>query len=204
MDTQTTKHLPVMEAFYTVQGEGAFSGQASYFIRLGGCDVGCVWCDVKDSWSMDAHPFVSVNEIVQAALQYPARLVIITGGEPALHNLEELTQGLKDNNFHINIETSGSSPLSGHLDWVCLSPKKFKAPLVENYAYADELKVIVYNKHDLLWAKEEGSKVPDNCLLYLQPEWSKREEMMPLMVEFVKSNPQWRIGLQSHKYLNIP
>ncbi len=196
--------LPVMEAFYTLQGEGFHSGKAAYFIRLGGCDVGCVWCDVKDSWDAEAHPKLSIDNIVQEALQYPARMAVITGGEPLMYHLDELTEALKAAGFQTNIETSGAHPMSGKWDWVCFSPKKFKAPHESVYAQAHELKVIVYNKSDFEFAEKHAALVSDNCILLLQPEWSRVQEMTPLIVEYVKQHPQWRISLQTHKYMDIP
>ncbi|MBD0403979.1 7-carboxy-7-deazaguanine synthase QueE [Flammeovirga sp. EKP202] len=196
--------LPVMEAFYTIQGEGAYTGQAAYFIRLAGCDVGCVWCDVKESWEQDKHPVLAVEEIVQNAKKYPGRLAIITGGEPLMHDLGPLTEKLKEEGFHINIETSGAHPLSGELDYITLSPKKFKQPVEEVYQKASEFKVVVYNKADLKWAVELSEKLSDDCKLYIQPEWSKRDKITPLLVEFVKSNPEWHLSLQTHKYIDIP
>jgi organic radical activating enzyme len=193
-----------MEAFYTIQGEGAHQGKAAYFIRLGGCDVGCVWCDVKESWDADQHPQIHVEEIVSEAAKYPGRLAVITGGEPLMHDLTTLCQALHAEGFSINIETSGAHPLSGQLDWVCLSPKKFKAPLPEIYEQADELKIIVYNKSDFQWAEEFAARMRPDCQLFLQPEWSKSDKMLPLIVEYVKDHPQWRISLQVHKYMNIP
>ena len=193
-----------MEHFYTLQGEGHFSGQAAYFIRLGGCDVGCVWCDVKESWDMQAHPVLAVDDMVAAAAQHPARIAVITGGEPALHDLRPLTEALHAAGFRVHIETSGSAPLSGTFDWVTLSPKKFKAPLAETLRMADELKVVVYNKSDFAWGEQYAAQVRPDCLLYLQPEWSRREQMMPLITEYIRRHPQWRFSLQTHKYLNIP
>lgn len=199
-----TNSLPVMESFYTIQGEGAFSGQAAYFIRLSGCDVGCVWCDVKESWGIEPSQYSSMDRIVDEALKWPGEIVVITGGEPAMHSLEEITTKLINAGKRCHIETSGAHTLSGKWHWVCLSPKKFKKPLDSVYRYSHELKVVIFNKHDFKWAEEHASKVNKDCSLYLQPEWSKREEMMPLIVEYVKNNPQWRISLQTHKYLNIP
>lgn len=196
--------LPVMEHFYTIQGEGYYQGHAAYFIRLGGCDVGCVWCDVKESWPMDAHPKMSVEALVDVVKSANAKMAVITGGEPLLHNLDELTQALKLNGIQTNIETSASSPLSGSWDWICVSPKKFKAPLPEVVAMANELKVVVFNKSDLDWAMQHAKLVSPHCKLYLQPEWDKREQMIPLIVDYVKKHPQWEISLQIHKYLNIP
>jgi 7-carboxy-7-deazaguanine synthase len=198
------KILPVMEAFYTIQGEGIHTGRAAYFIRLAGCDVGCHWCDVKESWDRNIHPSLSIDAIVDEAGKSPARLAVITGGEPLMHDLSELTAKLHFNGFEINIETSGSHPLSGNFDWICLSPKKFKAPLDEVYKVADELKVIVFNKSDFKWAEEQALKVNAECSLLLQPEWSNYDKMLPLMIEYIKSNPRWRMSLQTHKWMNIP
>lgn len=196
--------LPVMEAFYTVQGEGRYTGHAAYFIRLGGCDVGCTWCDVKESWDADAHPKLTVEAIVAGAVQHPARIAVITGGEPLMHDLGPLTAALRAAGFRTHIETSGAHPLSGDWHHVCLSPKKFKQALPEAFERADELKVVVYNQHDLKWANEQAAQVRPDCALYIQPEWGRRETMMPLMVEHAKADPRWLIGLQTHKYLNIP
>jgi organic radical activating enzyme len=193
-----------MEAFYTLQGEGFHTGKAAYFIRLGGCDVGCVWCDVKESWDASKHPRQSVEQIVQGALQFPGRMVVITGGEPLMHNLDALTAALHHAGFSINIETSGSSPLSGQLDWICVSPKKFKAPLTEVLEQAHELKVVVFNKSDFEWAEKHAAMVPANCKLYLQPEWDKRNEMTPLIVSYIQQHPQWQLSLQTHKYIGVP
>ena len=202
--TQDVKVLPVMEHFYTLQGEGSYQGQAAYFIRLGGCDVGCVWCDVKESWDASNHPFLSIDEIVMHVQQTPARIVVITGGEPLLHDLTELTNHLKNGGFRVHIETSGSSPLSGTLDWITLSPKKFKAPLPEVLPYANELKIIVFNKSDFIWAEEYAAKVSTTCKLYLQPEWTKAQLITPLIISYIKSHPQWQLSLQIHKYINVP
>lgn len=196
--------LPVMEAFYTLQGEGAHQGRAAYFIRLAGCDVGCVWCDVKDSWDASKHPQVSIDEIVAKAASHPGTLAVVTGGEPLLHQLDALTNALHAAGFETNIETSGSSPLSGQWDWICLSPKKFKAPLDEVIVKAHELKVVIFNKHDFEWAEKYAAQVNPQCKLYLQPEWDKATEMTPLILDYIRSNPQWRLSLQVHKYLNIP
>lgn len=193
-----------MEHFYTLQGEGAFAGQAAYFIRLGGCDVGCVWCDVKESWDADVHPKMTVSEIIAAAQQYPGRIAVITGGEPSMHELKPLTDALHHAGFRSHVETSASSPLSGDWDWVTLSPKKFKAPLEENMHLAHELKIIVFNKSDFKWAEEYAALVPAECKLYLQSEWDKRDEMSPLIIEFIQQNPRWQLSMQTHKYLNIP
>jgi 7-carboxy-7-deazaguanine synthase len=196
--------LPVMEHFYTLQGEGYYQGQAAYFIRLGGCDVGCVWCDVKESWDAAAHPLLSIDEIVLNVKQTPARIVVITGGEPLIHDLEELTNRLKQCGFRIHIETSGSSPISGTLDWITLSPKKFKEPLPEVLPHANELKIIVFNKSDFIWAEKYASCVSSLCKLYLQPEWGKAALVTPLIIDYIKHHPQWQLSLQTHKYINVP
>lgn len=203
-DVNILTALPVMEAFYTIQGEGFHQGRAAYFIRLAGCDVGCVWCDVKESWNKDEHPLLDIDDIVAMAKAQPARLAVITGGEPALYNLDLLTRSLKEAGFETNIETSGSSPLSGVWDWICLSPKKFKAPLPEVLQMADELKVIVYNRSDFDWAEKYAAEVAPHCRLYLQPEWSRAELMTPMIVAYIKSKPQWQLSLQIHKYINVP
>lgn len=193
-----------MEHFYTLQGEGMYSGQAAYFIRLGGCDVGCVWCDVKDSWDASKHPVMTVEEITTVASANPGRIAVITGGEPAMHNLTAICQSLHDAGFRVHIETSGAHPLSGKLDWITLSPKKFKAPLEENMELAHELKIVVYNKSDFAWAEEHAAKVGKQCKLYLQPEWSRIDTMTPLIIDYIKQHPQWQLSLQTHKYINIP
>ena len=200
----TTTQYPVMEMFYSLQGEGYHQGRAAYFIRLAGCDVGCVWCDVKESWDASKHPVLSIEEIVTSALAHPARLAIITGGEPLLYNLDALTTALKKVGFEVNIETSGSSPMSGKWDWVCLSPKKFKAPLSESIAAASELKVVIFNKHDFEWAETYAQQVPASCKLYLQPEWDKANEMMPSIIDYVKTHPKWELSAQLHKYIQVP
>jgi organic radical activating enzyme len=195
--------LPIMEAFYTIQGEGFHKGSASYFIRTGGCDVGCHWCDVKESWDENSHPIISVDEIVKKSAEF-SDCVVVTGGEPLMWNMNPLTKALKKLGKKTHIETSGAYPLTGDWDWICLSPKKAKLPIEDAYNHAHELKIIIYNNHDFKFAEQEAKKVNKNAILYLQPEWSKREEMMPLMVDFIKKNPKWKISLQTHKYLNIP
>jgi 7-carboxy-7-deazaguanine synthase len=197
------EELPLMEAFYTLQGEGTYQGNAAYFIRLAGCDVGCVWCDVKDSWEEEKHPRVAIESIVAKANNHPARLAVVTGGEPLMHNLDRLTNLLHAHSFKTNIETSGSHPLSGNWDWICLSPKKFKAPLPEVLKKADELKVIVFNKSDFAWAESFMQDVKKDCQLFLQPEWGKKDEMLPLIVQYIQHNPKWKLSLQSHKYIGI-
>ena len=200
----STVELPVMEHFYTLQGEGAHSGRAAYFIRLGGCDVGCVWCDVKESWDASIHPRFTIPTMVDWASEHPGRMAVITGGEPLMYNLDDLTASLKEAGFKTNIETSGAHPLSGTWDWVCFSPKKFKTPLPEFYEVAHELKVIIYNKSDFEFAEYHAARVNHRCKLYLQVEWDRRDKMMPLVVEYVKAHPQWRVSTQTHKYMNIP
>jgi 7-carboxy-7-deazaguanine synthase len=193
-----------MEDFYTIQGEGYYQGHAAYFIRLGGCDVGCVWCDVKESWDASLHPLTSVEVMVDKAKASGTNIVVITGGEPVMYDLSALTQALKAEGLKTNIETSGVYPLTGTWDWVCFSPKKFKAPHPTIYQHANELKVIIFNKSDFAWAEEHAANVSDTCHLYLQPEWSKEKEMLPLIIEYVKDNPRWQLSLQIHKYMNIP
>jgi 7-carboxy-7-deazaguanine synthase len=196
--------LPVMEAFYTLQGEGYHQGKAAYFIRLGGCDVGCVWCDVKESWDASRHPQLSIEKIIDGSKKHKARLAVVTGGEPLLHNLDELTAALHDEGFKTNIETSGAYPLSGYWDWICLSPKKFKAPLPEVVPYANELKVVIFNKSDFEWAEKYAAQVHADCKLYLQPEWDKAGSVTPLIIDYIKEKPQWELSLQLHKYINVP
>ena len=190
--------------FYSLQGEGFHQGRAAFFIRLAGCDVGCVWCDVKESWDASKHPTLSIEEIVAAAKAQPGRLAIVTGGEPLLYNLDALTTALKEAGFETNIETSGSSPMSGKWDWVCLSPKKFKAPIEENIALASELKVVIFNKHDFEWAETYAKQVSPSCKLYLQPEWDKSAQITPLVIEYIKANPRWELSAQLHKYIQVP
>ena len=192
-----------MEHFYTLQGEGHYSGQAAYFIRLAGCDVGCHWCDVKESWTQ-GYPLYSSEELSEFLTDIPTDLVVITGGEPLMHQLNPLCSALHNIGKKLHIETSGAGTISGEWDWFCLSPKKFKAPSAEAYQLANELKVIVYNKHDLDWAIHEAEKVGEDCLLFLQPEWSREKEMLPLIIYFIRLNPQWKVSLQTHKYMNIP
>jgi 7-carboxy-7-deazaguanine synthase len=196
--------LPLMEEFYTIQGEGYNTGKAAYFIRLGGCDVGCHWCDVKESWNADIHPLTSSDQIVANAEKYPGKAVVITGGEPLIYNLDYLTRELQSRGIKTFIETSGAYPLSGTWDWICLSPKKFKAPLPGLAAVAGELKVIVFNKSDFEFAEKYAELVSPGCKLYLQPEWSKAKEVTPLIIDYVMANPKWEISLQTHKFLNIP
>jgi organic radical activating enzyme len=196
--------LPLVEDFYTLQGEGFHTGRAAYFIRLGGCDVGCRWCDAKDTWNPRVHPPVAVAEIVGRASEYPARAVVVTGGEPLMYPLDELCGELHKRDIEIFLETSGSHPFSGSFDWVCLSPKKQQPPLDEAWARADELKVIIETESDLGWAEQCAGRVGEDCRLFLQPEWSRRDEVMPAIVEYIKAHPKWRISLQAHKYMRIP
>lgn len=196
--------LPLMEEFYTIQGEGFHSGKAAYFIRLGGCDVGCHWCDVKESWDAELHPLTPADQIVRNAEKYPGKAVVVTGGEPLIYNLDYLSSEMHKRGIKTFIETSGAYPLSGTWDWICVSPKKFKAPRPDILPLAGELKVIVFNKSDFIWAEEHASHVSEACKLYLQPEWSKAAEVTPLIIDYVMQNPKWEISLQTHKYLNIP
>jgi len=193
-----------MESFYTIQGEGYHQGKAAYFIRLGGCDVGCVWCDVKESWEASKHPLQTIDEIVAGASAWPGRMAVITGGEPLMHNLDELTNALHAAGFQTNIETSGAWPVSGSWDWICLSPKKFKAPLPDILPLASELKVVVYNKSDFEWAEKYAALVSPSCKLYLQPEWSKSATITPVIIDYIKDNPRWEFSLQLHKYIQVP
>jgi len=204
--------LPLMEEFYTIQGEGFHTGKAAYFIRIGGCDVGCHWCDVKESWDAKAHPLTEAGEIVENASKFPAKAVVVTGGEPCISDLSYLTSELKKRNIQTFLETSGAYMITGEWDWICLSPKKTMPAIKENFLKANELKVIIYNKDDFQWAEESLAKIPRHSSgdekgkvkLYLQPEWSKRDKMLPLIVEYVQENPQWMISLQTHKYIGIP
>jgi organic radical activating enzyme len=196
--------LPVMEHFYTLQGEGVHQGKAAYFIRLGGCDVGCVWCDVKDSWDSSKHPLREIDYLVQQVRQAGSPIAVITGGEPLLHDLGVLTNELQKAGIKTHMETSGSSPLSGSWDWITLSPKKFKAPLPEVVEKANELKVVVFNKTDFEWAEKWAAQVPSHCRLFLQPEWDKASVVTPLIIDYIKANPKWQLSLQVHKYINVP
>jgi organic radical activating enzyme len=196
--------LPVMEHFYTLQGEGYHQGRAAYFIRLAGCDVGCVWCDVKDSWDATKHPQLNMEDLIVKIEETPAKLVVITGGEPLMHNLDGLTGALQAKGFETNIETSGAYPLSGSWNWICFSPKKFKAPLPEILPVANELKVVVFNRSDFAWAEKYAALVSASCKLYLQPEWDKASEVTPLIIQYIKENPQWELSLQIHKYIHVP
>ncbi|MFN3952694.1 MAG: 7-carboxy-7-deazaguanine synthase QueE [Thermaurantimonas sp.] len=201
--TSDGAYVPLMEEFYTIQGEGFHTGRAAYFVRIGGCDVGCHWCDVKESWNAAVHPPTPVEVIAEHAARH-SDTVVVTGGEPLTWNMGPLTRALKERNMTIHLETSGAYPVSGQWDWVCLSPKKTRPPLEEWYGLADELKVIVYNLHDLKWAEMHAGRVRDGCVLFLQPEWSRRKEVMPIIADYVMAHPKWRISLQSHKYIGIP
>jgi len=193
-----------MEHFYTIQGEGFYQGKAAYFVRLAGCDVGCPWCDVKESWETDKHPVMTIEEIAAAVEASGNRICVVTGGEPLMHNLDELTRVIRSRQIRTHIETSGAYPLTGQWDWICVSPKRFKLPLKEMLAVANELKVVVAHRNDLRWAEQNAKDVNNNCHLFLQPEWDEAEEILPLMIDYVKNNQQWEISLQIHKYLNVP
>ena len=195
--------FPIMEYFYSIQGEGVFVGQPSFFIRMGGCDVGCVWCDVKDSWDADKHPKISIDSLLEEAIKYPSRLVIITGGEPAMYDLTELTKKFKEAGYRVHIETSGAYPLVGEFDWITFSPKKFKKPLEEVAKMANELKIVVFNKSDIKWAEEHQKLVSSDCKLFLQPEWDKRKISEKIVFKYILTNPNWFVSLQTHKYLGV-
>ncbi len=195
--------LPIMETFYTVQGEGAFAGTPAFFIRLGGCDVGCVWCDVKESWDADRHPLIEVDTVASMVEESGARVVVVTGGEPTMYDLSELTHALKEKGIRTHIETSGTNELTGVWDWITFSPKKFKAPVDSIYNQAHELKIIVFHPSDLEWGSGHASKVNTNCSLYFQAEWDKRETNYPLIIDFIRKNPSWKISVQTHKYLGV-
>jgi organic radical activating enzyme len=200
----SSKELPVMEQFYTIQGEGRYSGRAAYFIRLAGCDVGCVWCDVKESWDAEIHPILPIEFIVSEVLASKTDFVVITGGEPAMYDLSTLVNALHTYNIEIAIETSGCYPLKGEIDWYCFSPKKFKKPTEEAYQKADELKVVIFHPSDFEWAESHANQTNPTAHLFLQPEWSKQERILPMIIEYVKNNPKWRVSLQTHKFMNIP
>lgn len=203
-DVDAKEALPVMEYFFTIQGEGRHTGRAAFFIRLAGCDVGCTWCDVKESWNAAEHPLVKLDFLVEQVRDAKADFVVITGGEPALYDLTALVAALHHHSIEVAIETSGTYSLSGEVDWYCFSPKKFKAPTAEAYAKANELKVVVNHPSDIEWAEGHAAKVGSTCLLFLQPEWSKRDRFLPLIIEYTKAHPKWRISLQTHKFMNIP
>lgn len=195
--------LPVMEMFYTLQGEGVHAGRPAYFIRLAGCDVGCVWCDVKESWSQNDHPIWEVDNLIQEVVESGANRVVVTGGEPLMHNLDELTFKLQANGIQTHLETSGTKNMSGSWDWITFSPKKFKSPVDEVFLKASEFKVIVFHPSDILWAEELAKKIPSHCEKLLQPEWERRDEMTPVIISYLTSNPNWRLSLQTHKFLGI-
>ena len=195
---------PVMEHFYTIQGEGFYTGNAAYFIRLGGCDVGCVWCDVKESWDASIHPQVSIETMVDWVKQSGSPFCVITGGEPAMYDLTDLVNALHNEGIRVNIETSGAYEIKGDYDWICLSPKKFKFPILSSLSKANEFKAVVFHSSDIQWAESYRKDLNENCLLYLQPEWSKCEQNLPLIIDYVKAHPEWQISLQTHKYMNIP
>lgn len=203
-DGQSNTVLAVMEHFYTLQGEGFHQGKAAYFIRLGGCDVGCTWCDVKDSWDAEKHPVLDVKILKEEVKKTSAEIVVITGGEPLMHNLDLLTNELQQTGLKTHLETSGAHPLTGKWDWICLSPKKFKAPLPEILPKANELKIIIFNRSDFDWAEKYAAEVSHNCKLYLQPEWDKARQMTPLIIDYIKANPRWELSLQIHKYIDVP
>jgi len=200
----TSVELPIMEQFYTIQGEGHHSGRVAYFIRIAGCDVGCVWCDVKESWDSQIHPLVKISDLISEVNKFQAKFVVITGGEPAMYDLTTLVNELKKYEIEVAIETSGCYELVGNIDWYCFSPKKFKAPCEEAYVKASELKVVIFHPSDLLWAETHTEKVNENCVLFLQPEWSKQDKLLPEIIDYVKSNQKWRISLQTHKFMQIP
>ena len=203
-EVNTALELPIMEFFYTIQGEGFYSGRAAFFIRIAGCDVGCVWCDVKDSWDSEKHPLQTIDFLIEQVVTSGTNLVVITGGEPAMYDLTALTNRLKTINVEIAMETSGCYNLIGQIDWYCFSPKKFKAPVDQAYQLASELKVVISHPSDFQWAETHAEKINTSCKLYLQPEWSKQERFLPEIIEYVKNNPKWRISLQTHKYMDIP
>jgi 7-carboxy-7-deazaguanine synthase len=196
--------LPIMEHFFTIQGEGTYSGRAAYFVRLAGCDIGCVWCDVKESWDSALHPILDIDYLVSEIEKTTVDFVVITGGEPALYDLTFLIKKLKTLKIEVAIETSGCYPLKGIVDWYCFSPKKFKAPCEEAYQLANELKIVISHPSDIAWAELHGEKVKSACKLYLQPEWTKSDAILPLIIEFVKRNKKWQISLQTHKFMHIP
>lgn len=196
--------LPVMEHFYTIQGEGFHSGEAAYFIRLAGCDVGCVWCDVKESWEISRDQFKPITDIVDYVINTPAKYCVITGGEPCMYDLSELIDKLHQHGISVGLETSGCYELRGKIDWYCFSPKKFKKPIDEAYVKCNELKVVINHASDFEWAEEHANKVNKDCMLFLQPEWSKQERFLPMIIDYVKNHPKWKVSLQTHKYMNIP
>ncbi len=204
-ESSPSKHwLPIMEIFYSIQGEGFHQGKAAAFIRLGGCDVGCTWCDVPESWDASRHPLQSIPQIIDQVKAYTSSICVVTGGEPTLYDLTELTEALQQAGKKTHLETAATAPITGFWNWICISPKKFKPPLTENLALADELKVVVYHPSDLQWAEQYACRVPAHCRKYLQPEWSRQERIVPLLVDYVLNHPNWEISLQIHKYLHVP
>jgi organic radical activating enzyme len=193
-----------MEHFFTIQGEGFYTGRAAYFIRTAGCDVGCVWCDVKESWTSSPDQFMTLDNILQEVLAVDAKFVVITGGEPTMHSLVELVNRLHENKIEVAIETAGVHELDAPIDWYCFSPKKFMKPIEEAYEKAKELKVVINHVSDFLWAEEHAEKVSATCHLFLQPEWEKQDKLLPLIIDYVKGNQKWKISLQTHKFMNIP
>jgi 7-carboxy-7-deazaguanine synthase len=196
--------LPIMEMFDTLQGEGFHTGKAAYFIRTAGCDVACHWCDVKASWDASTHPTLPFEKILAAVESSNAEIVVITGGEPLMYDMDVLCAFISEKGKKVHLETSGVYKLTGDFDWICFSPKKFKKPKEEYYKKAQELKVVIYHPNDLEWAEEHAAKMHRDARLYLQPEWSRRDQIMPMIVDHIRANPRWRISLQTHKYLNIP
>lgn len=203
-EINTEIELPVMEQFYTIQGEGFYSGRAAYFIRLAGCDVGCVWCDVKESWDVDDHPIEKIDNLVLQTVESGTDFCVITGGEPTIYDLSFLVSSLQEKKVTVAIETSGAYEITGNIDWICFSPKKFKKPVESIYSIANELKIIINHPSDFQWAEMHAEKVKKDCQLFLQPEWSKQERFLPEIIEYVKKNPKWKISLQTHKFMNIP
>ena len=203
-EVNSALELPIMEYFYTIQGEGFYSGRAAFFIRTAGCDVGCVWCDVKESWDKEKHPLLTIDFLINEVKNSGTQLVVITGGEPAMYNLTTIVNRIKELNIEVAIETSGCYNLNGDVDWYCFSPKKFKAPVEEAYTKASELKVVISHPSDFEWAESHLTKINSTCKLYLQPEWSKQERFLPEIIEYVKNHPKWRISLQTHKFMDIP
>ena len=198
------QNLPLMEEFLTLQGEGAHTGSSAYFLRIGGCDVGCHWCDVKESWNAELHPVTPLEQMVQNAVASGSPTVVVTGGEPLMWNMGPLTDALHAAGLQVHLETSGAYPLTGTWDWICLSPKKTKAPRSEWYAVAHELKVIVFNNDDFRWAEVHAQEINQGAQRFLQPEWSKREKALPEIIAYIERNPTWRLSLQTHKYIGLP
>jgi len=196
--------LPIVEEFYSIQGEGFHTGKAAYFLRIGGCDVGCRWCDEKRSWNAKEWEAVNVEEVVQRAAQQPAKAIVVTGGEPLMWNLDYLCALLDNCGIQKFLETSGSYPLSGQWEWICLSPKKNVPPLPDLLQHANELKIIIETEEDFIWAEENAVLVSADCKLWLQPEWGRSQKMIPVIVDYILNHPQWNMSLQSHKYMGVP